>query len=340
MVKEKRKRVEWVDTARGLGILMVMYGHTYLDWKYVFWCYAFHMALFFSLSGYVFHPIDFSSFLKKRVKGLIVPYIFFAVVITVYNWVGAVSHSNMFSMQDAALPYLIQIRYTHLWFLPCLFLAELGTWFIFRFYSKEDRKKNNYLFIAFALIVLFFVYRNCIGVDLPWNADLSVLAMGFMLLGIWYHLCVDDYVSVKCRSFLLVFIVITTHFIITWVAFITTESVDWYSNRFGNPLFFILGSCTGIFATILISKRLHLRQLASIGANGIVWYGLHRIVIDMTFIIYNKMQVHIIKGSLLSVVLAVVSVGIAVIVLVPVNIVITKYFPFLIGRKKRRLRND
>lgn len=331
---EKEKRIEWIDTARGIGILMVMFGHNYLDWKYVFWCYAFHMALFFFLSGCTFRiHTDFKSFLKKRVQGLLIPYVFFAVIITAYNWVSAVTHSNTFNLQDTVLCYLLQVRYTHLWFLPCLFLAELGMWFISRFYPG-DKKKNRYLVIAGILIILFFVYRSWIGVELLWNADLAVLALSFMLLGLWYSLYADRLVSYMGYKSIITIVVLLVHFCITWIAFVSSESVDWYSNRFGNPFFFVIGSCTGVLATILISKQLHLRPLIYLGANSIMWYGLHRIIIDATFILYNKLHVPVIRGSISSVVLAVISVSIAVVLLIPVNIILTKYFPFLIGKRK------
>lgn len=333
-MSEKRKRIEWIDAARGIGILMVMLGHTYVDAKYIFWFYAFHMALFFFLSGCTFRlHTDVRSFLKKKACGLLIPYVFFAVLITAYNWVSAVTHSNTFNLQDTVLCYFLQIRYTHLWFLPCLFLAELGMWFISRFY-RGGKKKNRYLVIAGVLIIVFFVYRSWIGVDLLWNADLAVLALSFILLGFWYSLYADSLVSYLSCKFFIILVVLSVHLCITWIAFITSESVDWYSNRFGNPIFFIIGSCTGVFATILISKRLHLRLLIYLGANSIVWYGLHRIIIDATFILYNKLHVPVIRGSISSVVLAVISVAVAVVLLIPINIILTKYFPFLIGKRK------
>lgn len=43
-------RIEWIDIAKGIGILFVMLGHCYLDTKYTFWFISFHMALFFFLS--------------------------------------------------------------------------------------------------------------------------------------------------------------------------------------------------------------------------------------------------------------------------------------------------
>lgn len=66
-MSEVTKRIEWIDTAKGIGILMVMLGHDYLDWKFVFWCYSCHMALFFFLSGCTFKLLcRFQIFFKKE----------------------------------------------------------------------------------------------------------------------------------------------------------------------------------------------------------------------------------------------------------------------------------
>ena len=50
----KDNRIEWVDEAKGIGIILVMLGHCYLNWNFCFWFYSFHMPLFFILSGYTF----------------------------------------------------------------------------------------------------------------------------------------------------------------------------------------------------------------------------------------------------------------------------------------------
>lgn len=157
-----KNRIEWIDTAKGLGILMVMLGHNYLDWKYVFWCYSFHMALFFFLSGCTFRDQEgIGVFLKKRVLGLLIPYVFFAALIALYNWVSAVTHGNSFDLSSAALSYLVQIRYTHLWFLPCLFLAEIGTWLIYKYISKRmTANQNAWLFVAEFSSVCFLLIER------------------------------------------------------------------------------------------------------------------------------------------------------------------------------------
>lgn len=335
-MNNKAQRIKWIDTAKGIGILLVMFGHNYLDWKYVFWAYSFHMALFFFLCGCTFKvSADFKSFFIKRVKGLLVPYLLFAFIITAYNWLSAVTHGNFLDITHVALSYLTQTRYTHLWFLPCLFVAELGTWLISR--CVPGNRTYIWLPVAIVQMCVFFAYRALVGKDLLWNADLAVLGMGFISSGIWYRNAADDFIDKRCLRLPIVFGVLLFHVVAAYLAFsLSGGSVDWYNNRFGNPLLFAVAAVVGTLTSVLISKKLKLRILTYIGENSIVWYGLHRVVIDATFIIYNKLGIVIERGSLLSVVLATVSTALAVLLLVPVNVILTRYFPFLIGKGSRK----
>ena len=73
-----RKRVEYVDVAKGIAILSVVVGHTFsaydpgslLD-KVI---YSFHMPLFFILSGFFYKPQEFKKAFWKKVKGVLIPY--------------------------------------------------------------------------------------------------------------------------------------------------------------------------------------------------------------------------------------------------------------------------
>ena len=57
---DKSKRIEWIDIAKAISIILVIFGHaikktnwTHLDFI-VYTIYSFHMALFFVLSGWTF----------------------------------------------------------------------------------------------------------------------------------------------------------------------------------------------------------------------------------------------------------------------------------------------
>ena len=51
-------RIEWIDIAKGIGIILVVIGHNFSDGENIIylrkWIYSFHMPLFFLLSGILF----------------------------------------------------------------------------------------------------------------------------------------------------------------------------------------------------------------------------------------------------------------------------------------------
>ena len=74
------KRIEYIDIARGIGILLVVMGHNDFGaispfaYKVI---YSFHMPLFFFLSGYFLNTsIGFWNFFKKRFNSLLKPFFF------------------------------------------------------------------------------------------------------------------------------------------------------------------------------------------------------------------------------------------------------------------------
>jgi len=51
---QERGRQEWLDVLKGFGILFVVLGHALADGGLKTYIYAFHMPLFFFVSGYLF----------------------------------------------------------------------------------------------------------------------------------------------------------------------------------------------------------------------------------------------------------------------------------------------
>ena len=79
----QEERINWVDIAKGIGIVLVLLGHAprdsmrmqypLIDFLYYF-IYSFHMPLFFFLAGMIFGHTQikkpsksFLAFLKKKV---------------------------------------------------------------------------------------------------------------------------------------------------------------------------------------------------------------------------------------------------------------------------------
>lgn len=330
-VEKNNRRIGWIDEAKGIGILLVMLGHCYLDGKFTYWLYSFHMALFFFLSGMTFSVKgNYISFLKSKVKSLLIPYFFFMVITMFFNAILAVSHGTSYNVEKVLLSYIIQKRYTLLWFIACLFIAEQIMYLLFKAYKKNE-KKIFWIFASAGGVFLFFVYRAVVGIDLPWNIDLAVLATAFMCLG-KYLASLD----VKITNTKLICIVLGVIWLISsWMNYSYFGKVDWYNDAFGNPAIFMIAAITGTLFTISLCKLMSNNMLIKLGENSLVFYGLHRIVLDNLFVIYGKLGISFQNNQVESLILSIFSVLITVLVLVPVNIFIMKYCPWCIGKKKR-----
>lgn len=328
--ESRAERIEWIDTAKGIGIILVMLGHCYLDGKFTFWFYACHMALFFFLSGYTFHYSEnWRTFLLKRIKGLVVPYCFLSVTVALFNWSLSVTHSGEYNLMEAFKNYVLQIRYTPLWFLTCMFLAMIVLNAICCVCGEWIGKKNFWYGLMIFSLVFFFMYRKVIGVELLWNCDLVPLALSFMALGKLYRLSNFDEKKQNC---IVLLIIVCIYLVIVWINYRRFNGVDWYSNQYGNPVLFCLGAVQGTLLLVELSKRIYSKYLLYLGANTLLWYGLHRSIIDLVFVVYNKLGISIIKESWISLGLAIISVAITIVVLMPVNCMVLRWMPWCIGK--------
>ena len=74
------QRIEYLDIARGIGILLVVLGHNDFGAISPFFhqvIYSFHIPLFFFLSGYFVNTaLPFFDYFKKRFHSVLKPYLF------------------------------------------------------------------------------------------------------------------------------------------------------------------------------------------------------------------------------------------------------------------------
>jgi len=195
------KRIEYIDIARGIGILLVVLGHN--DFGYISpfghkLIYSFHMPLFFFLSGYFLNTsIPFIDFFKKRFNSLLKPYLFTLFLIYFLN----VSFEKM-SFETAIRRIVkslyasgLYIDWVQLWFLPHLFVVSL---YAFAFFAIFGRWNNRYIRWAALVVTLgissFFLkdfYPFTLSMmgnqyelfGLPLSLDLVLLSGFFFFLG-------------------------------------------------------------------------------------------------------------------------------------------------------------
>ena len=78
-----RRRDPVVDVIRGIGILLVVVGHSGTNfWRFI---YLFHMPLFIMLSGYLYRVSDLKKTIKNKVVRLWVPFVAFNTFFTIFH---------------------------------------------------------------------------------------------------------------------------------------------------------------------------------------------------------------------------------------------------------------
>ena len=196
------ERIEYIDIARGIGILLVALAHADVSLFSPYLhrlIYSFHMPLFFFLSGYFFNPsISFWVLVKKRFNTVLKPY--FVTILLIY--IVSLSFTNMrfATVFGRILKSLYATGYyidwVQLWFLPSLFVTSL---FAFLFYClilsrisvRYVRWSILLVVLALALNFLDVFYPFSISLlgkqydlyGLPFNLDLVVLSGFFYILG-------------------------------------------------------------------------------------------------------------------------------------------------------------
>lgn len=70
----KKQRILWIDILRGIAMFLVVYGHTSQNAEIKKYIYAFHMPLFFIISGFVYHCTSYPKYMKRKAQRLLLPY--------------------------------------------------------------------------------------------------------------------------------------------------------------------------------------------------------------------------------------------------------------------------
>ncbi|WP_088190097.1 acyltransferase family protein [Sphingobium sp. Z007] len=131
--RQAQFRLDWVDVARGLGMLAVVIGHVWTRGPVRDAMYSFHMPLFFLLSGMLSRPQDVGAFTRRQLVGQMRPYILFlALLILIDQIIEPLKGGRPIFHQwpDDLAPVLLggfwlRGPYTIFWFVPCLMIARI-----------------------------------------------------------------------------------------------------------------------------------------------------------------------------------------------------------------------
>lgn len=194
--KNQELRMQWLDTAKAFGMLLVYIGHCNIPgWnKYI---YLFHMPFFFIISGFLWNKeknlsFSFKEYLIKKFKAYIIPYfkiaticfILYGIFVNILRlgW-GTDEYFNQLAKYLFGI--MIYSRGTvewlpncsPIWFLTCLFVAEIIFYFIMR---------NKYP-TATTIVVGLLGFMFSGWIKLPWNIDNALTATVLLYIGLLFR---------------------------------------------------------------------------------------------------------------------------------------------------------
>ena len=169
-----KPRLDYIDWLKGIGILIIMWGHLYESPAKEF-TNSFKVPLFFVLSGVLIglnltddKSIDMKKITVKKLKSLMIPYLWFSLFDCIYDMV---VYHQLSTVERIGYATVTGRGLYTLWFLPALFLAVVGFYCISNMAQKssialkgrsgkENRNANAFLIIALLLCLVITCLLN------------------------------------------------------------------------------------------------------------------------------------------------------------------------------------
>ncbi len=290
----KKTRIEWVDVAKGIGIILVVLGHAILGNKKFFpqdlsdlyyfmynFIWNFHMPLFFFISGLFINGSVNKPFKKAFISksmSLFYPYIVWSVILgCTYVILGEIPQiasgfNNNITMKDLILFPVVPIL--NLWFLQTLFCAQI----IYIFLAKIF-KINIYQGLILFFILYILAHMNIITISYPLGL---FSALFFLFLGALFFEKIKDFEFNRKNSPLII-TVVSLFVIINSIFSINNTKIIGFG-----IIIATLGVLSTIFISIYILKYKFSEYLVNIGKMSMVIYLLHVFITPGTRIIISK----------------------------------------------------
>ena len=337
MFKEK-SRIEWVDIGKYICIMFVIISHLESVTPELTAFYKpFFLTLFFFLSGYVYKkPESFKEHLKKKYKGLFVPWFIFSNLNIILSLI--ISLKGDRNIQQEVVLNLLQIRGfgDGIWFVAALFVAYIPF-----FYINQIKKPSNRLFTFGVIAIIGELYRHLFPYDfwpwgsnaLPWHLEDVGYAMIWMALGYCFKTewekAFDDKNTARNR------------FLICLLYFAMIITPFYVEQKILSIFLEYISSIVGVTLIISFCKVLKTNWYISfVGANTLIYFALHgkvyAVIEKVLQVKAASMYSYCLSNDFISSVLAIIiGLLISVILIVPA-LIINRWFPWMIGRSTKR----
>ena len=287
MTKRSLSRIEYIDIFRAFGIILMVMGHIGFGHMFDHFIHAFHMPMFFFVSGFLYNNrLGFGKLLKKKARSLLLPYFVFCsfhffYYTFLYGFSWNTVKASLFRPTSDEMPIA-----GALWFLIALFIAD-----VLYFWINKIRN-NKVLFVAVLLVSLGGqILPPILNINLPFAGGAAMVGVGLMYIGRICRKYEDRLVNFSNFQ-------IVTLGLLTAVSIMQSDYINMRTGSYSD--IFIVFWINAIFSSIVglnIAKKMTTfgtirmlnKWLLSIGRNSIVYVCLNQIVILLIGSVFSRL---------------------------------------------------
>ncbi len=292
-----KDRLDWVDLAKGFGIILVVYGHvarglSSAGQSFVFFrqidnaIYAFHMPLFFLLSGYFFTKSaqkGVALYIKSKLGTILYPYLIWSLLQIGVQFLASNYINGSVSFFDVLTFFVPRSQF---WFLLALLLISIVNILLYRKLGMKG-------ILISSVVSLVYILFEKTKIEVASDTLKNIL---FFNIGIFLY----EYSS------LMKFVIISKiSVVVNGVLFAVLQSLLWVRDIDSNLFSLLIAISGSVFVIQLCNfKFLHCSHLKEIGQQSMVIYILHILVASGTRIILMKIfhveyvLLHIVIGTI------------------------------------------
>lgn len=247
-----QNRVQWIDAAKGIGIFLVVYGHSMAPQNH--YVYLFHMPLFFIISGYLFNSRNtWKQFCWRKFITLYIPFVGWNAVVILTRIMSGIIRGDM--EMSMVVQHLRILGYTVLtfekdgsymgatWFLGALFLISVLYKTLYT-YLKDTKYKQEFILVFFIVnaIIVFFI-------DLPRFQSRTFILGMFFAFGHWVKLHEKELHTFNN-------ILVAFWSVVIFLVIGNNVSANMGQNEYTNRILFVIGACAGTYVTVYVAMFL------------------------------------------------------------------------------------
>lgn len=370
-MSDTKKRLDYLDMTKGLGMILVLIGHLQGDSIFTFspyiqplcvFIFSFHMPMFFIVSGILLaikndEVKPLKEVAKSRFRGIMIPYLWFSLFYLIVVVAALIKGEIAVQTLYLNIWYVISgYGMNVLWFLPALYLGEL----LFIFLRRRIRDHIPFITVVVLSNAIVYFLSYFVGIakyptpfaermhDLITVILRPILVCGFISIGYYTHKLlrkgsqIGDFfnkpelnekgkVSFKYRAAYIVLGLML--FGVCFGLFRINNGIDFRSLAFRNVFFFFVCALSGSFGMISLCKGLpRIPLFCYWGIGSLIFMATHNSQTVLTFSLKTAMYVN----QYLTRARGYICYAIVIVIITAYSTfmiwLIRRFFPFIIGK--------